>query len=256
MLFDLFGFRRGLVPPDPTGVTSSVSVRQLAEGLDGDHINVNVIAVGFDTFADPQPSTITTGGTGTTDTVSTSPFEDALIELDYCVYRIRNIYRPQGVGVGRVLHFVIDNADADGMAVIADSDEAEDLWRSFFVDNDGIDAFVVRSIAGTLLGFSPVGGDCDKGSRNDGLMAGGADNVDEGLSRTFAHEIGHFLGLNHNHNDLPAGPCPTTTTAQNNLMAQTGCVNTTGQTLRGAVLLTGTQGNVMDDHCSIRAACS
>jgi hypothetical protein len=32
VLLDLFGFRRGQVPPDPTGVTSTVSLRQLAEG--------------------------------------------------------------------------------------------------------------------------------------------------------------------------------------------------------------------------------
>jgi hypothetical protein len=251
VLFHLFGFRRGLLPPDPTGVTASVSLRQLADGIDGDHIHVNVIAVGFDTLPNPPGTPVVT--TGGTDTVSSSAFDDALIELDYCVYRIRNIYRPQGVGVGRVLHFEIDNADADGFAVIADDDEAEDLWRSFFVDNDGIDAFVVRSIAGRLLGLAPVPqGDCDKGSRDDGLMAGGVDDLDEGISRTFAHEIGHFLGLPHNHNALPAGPCPTTTAGQNNLMAQTGC----SLSLRGSVLLTNTQGNVMDDHCSIQASCS
>jgi hypothetical protein len=232
VLGDLFGFRRGLVPPDPTGVTASVSIRELAEGVDGDHIHVNVIAVGFDLF-------------------STAAFDNALIELDYCVYRIRDIYRPQGVGVGRVLHFEIDNADADGMATIADDNEAEDLWRSFFVDNDGIDAFVVRSING-FLGLSPVPGDCDKGSRDDGLLGGGVDDVDEGISRTFAHEIGHFLGLDHNHNALPDGPCPSTTAGQNNLMAQTGCAIST----RTSVLLTNTQGNLMDDHCSIQAPCS
>jgi hypothetical protein len=253
VLFDLFGFRRGQVPPDPTGVTSTVSLRQLAEGIDGDHVHLNVIAVGFDVLASPSGTpTVTTTGT---DTVSSSAFDDAVIELDYCVYRIRDIYRPQGVGVGRVLHFDIDNADADGMATIADDNEARDLWRSFFVDNDGIDAFVVRSISGTLLGLSPVGGDCDKGSRNDGLMAGGVDNVDEGISRTFAHEIGHFLGLSHNHdnnacNDLSL--CPSTTAGQNNLMAQTCCA----LSLRNSVLLTTTQGNTMDDHCSIRTACS
>jgi hypothetical protein len=238
LLFRLFGFRRGLVPPDPTGAAASVSLRQLAEGLDGDHVHVNVIAVGFDTL----------GATA---------LDDARIEVDYCVYRIRNIYRPRGMGVGRVLHFSISNADADGMADIADSDEARDLWQAFYVDNDGIDAFVVRNISGTLLGFSPVGGDCGKQSKNDGLLAGGIDSDDDGLSRTFAHEIGHFLGLDHNHNALPAGPCPATTAGQNNLMAQTGCTPLVGgaRDTRNAVLLTATQGNDMDDHCTVRRGC-
>lgn len=238
ILFRLFGFRRGLVPPDPTAAPASVSVRQLADDLEDDHIHVNVIAVGFDTL-------------------SATALADARIEVDYCVYRIRNIYRPRGVGVGRVLHFSIDDADADGMANIADSDEARDLWQAFYVDNDGIDAFVVRNISGTLLGFSPVGGDCGKQSKDDGLMAGGIDSTDEGLSRTFAHEIGHFLGLDHNHNDLPAGPCPATTAGQNNLMAQTGCTPLVGgvRDLRNSVLLTAGQGNTMDDHCTIRGGC-
>ena len=238
VLFRLFGFRRGMVPPDPTGVAASVSLLQLAGDQAGDHIHVNAIAVGFDILSGTSPPT-------------PSPLEDARIEVDYAIYRLRNIYRPRGMGVGRVLHYSIDNVDADGMADIADSDEARELWESFYVDNDGIDAFVVRNISGTLLGLSPRPGDCGKQSKNDGLMAGGIDNNDEGLSRTFAHEIGHFLGLPHNHNDLPAGPCPTSTSALNNLMAQTGCVSST----RNAVLLTAAQGDTMDDHCTVKEGC-
>ncbi len=231
LLRRLFGFRRGLVPPDPTGADASVSVRQLAVDIDGDHIHLNVIAMGFDAL-------------------NTANLASARIDVDYCIYRIRNIYRPQGVGVGRVLHYSVDRDDADGLDVINGSDECVELWRSFYVDNDGIDAFVVRSISG-LLGLSPVGGDCGKQSKDDGLVAGGVDNNAEGLSRTFAHEVGHFLGLDHNHNELPDGPCPATTAGQNNLMAQTGCAIS----VRNSVILTNTQGNDMDDHCTIREGC-
>jgi hypothetical protein len=147
-----------------------------------------------------------------------------------------------------VLHYAVDAADAQGFDVISDGDEAEDMWRAFSIHNDGIDAFMVRSIAGTLLGRSPIEGDCDKDSKDDGLMAGGIDNDDEGMSRTFAHEMGHFLGLEHNHDD---DECPSTTAGQNNLMAQTKCAIST----RTSVLLTNSQGNAMDDHCSIRGGC-
>lgn len=235
VLFRLFGFIRGLVPPDPdTTVTASVSLRQLANDLDGDHIHVNVIRVGFDVL-------------------SATALADALIELDYSVYRIRNIYRPQGVGVGRTLHWFIDAADADGADSIGSNGEARDLWRSWSVDNNGIDAFVVRNIAGNLLGLSPVGGDCDKGSKDDGCLAGGVDSNDEGLSRTFAHEIGHFLDLPHNH----GGNCPTATNDRMNLMAQTRCVPFVGgvRDTRNAVRLTNTQGNKMDNHECIRGGC-
>ena len=199
-----------------------------------------LIAVGFDALGDTDLTT-------------------SRDEVDYCIYRIRNIYRPRGVGVGRVLHFSIDGDEAGSFGNIGDADEAEDLWRSFYVDNDGIDAFVSRFVdRNDLLGLSPVGGDCGKQSKNDGLFAGGVNDNADGLSRTFAHEVGHFLGLPHNHDALPDGPCPTTNAGQNNLMAQTGCIpvlSDNTRDTRNAVLLTNTQGNTMDDHCTIREGC-
>ncbi len=245
VLFRLFGFRRGLVPPDPEEPASvsdepaEVSVRQLAGDLDGDHIDLNVIDVGFDQFTD-------------------NGLASAEIELDYCVYRIRNIFRTRGVGVGRIRHYSLDSNDAGSFGSVDDADEAEDLWRSFYVDNDGVDAFVSRFVdRNELLGLSPVGGNCDKQSKNNGLFAGGANDDAEGLSRTFAHEVGHFLGLKHNHDALPDGSCPTSETGQLNLMAQTGCIPTVSgsRDTRGAVLLTSRQGNDMDDHCTIQEGC-
>ncbi|WP_298918778.1 hypothetical protein [uncultured Roseobacter sp.] len=239
VLFRLFGFIRSRVPPDPAGVVASVSLRQLANDIGGQHININVIRVGFDALG-------------------TTALADALIELDYSVYRIRNIYRPRNLGVGRVLHWFVDSADADGMDDIGGTGEARDLWESFSVQNNGIDAFVVRNISGTLLGLSPRPGDCDKGSKDDGCLAGGIDSNDEGLSRTFAHEIGHFLGLPHNHDALPDGPCPTGND-RFNLMAQTGCVpfiaGTSTRDTRTAVNLDSDQGSDMREHCAVREGC-
>jgi len=239
VLFRLFGYIRAEVPPDPSGAVASVSVRQLADDLDGQHININVIRVGFDALGD-------------------NALADALIELDYSIYRIRNIFRPRSLGVGRVIHGFIDASDADGMDDIGSTGEARDLWEGWSVQNDGIDAFVVRNISGSLLGLSPTPGDCDKDSKDDGCLAGGIDNDDEGLSRTFSHEIGHFLGLPHNHDALPDGPCPVGN-ARFNLMAQTGCVpfiaGTTTRDTRTAVNLSNNQGSDMRDHCAVKEGC-
>jgi len=240
ILFRLFGYIRSRVPPDPAGVTASVSIRQLANDLEDDHIHINVIRVGFDVLSD-------------------TALDDALIELDYSIYRIRNIYRPQGVGVGRVLHWFIDSADADGMDDIGGTAEARDLWEAWSVDNDGIDAFFVRNISGTLLGLAPGGGgECNENSNNDGVLAAGIDAGDESVSRTCAHEVGHFLELPHNHPALPTGPCPTGN-ARFNLMAQTGCVpfitGTSTRDTRNAVNLSDGQGSTMREHCSIREGC-
>lgn len=227
VLRDFFGFLRGRVPTDPdTTVTAQVSVLQQVRGVQGRHFNLNIIQVGFDLVAD---------------------LDNAWEMLDYCTYRTRNIFRTRSLGVGRVLHFEIVSGEADGADDIGSRGEARDLWEDWSVDNNGIDAFVTRANSSGILGLSPVDGDCDKGGKDDGNWAGDLNRSFDGLSRTFAHEIGHYLSLPHNH----GSSCPTTTAGQNRLMAQTGCAIS----VRTSVNLTSGEGSDARGHCIVRNGC-
>jgi hypothetical protein len=233
LLFRLFGFARGRVPPDPdTTVTAQVSLLQLIRDLQGQHIHINMIRVGFDTLAD-------TGLNG--------PLDTAFQKLDYTTYRLRNIYRPQSLGVGRVLHWFITQDEANGRDDIGSTDEADELFAEWSVPNDALDMFVVLNIDG-FLGWSPIEGSCDKTDDDDGSLGGHITRSFDGLSRTFAHEAGHFLGLEHNHGD---DDCPSTTAGQNRLMAQTGCAIS----VRTSVNLTNSEGVDMRDHCAVKSGC-
>jgi hypothetical protein len=238
LLFDYFGFARGTVPEDPdTSVTAQVSVLERAARIDGHHFHLNVIRVGFDAL-------------------SATDLADGLLKLDYAVYRSHKIFAAQGLGLGRVQHYEISSADANGREDLGSETEADDLSDEWSVDNDGIDAFVVRTISDAdYVGISPVEGDCDKGSKDDGLVAGEIGRTIEPFARTFAHEVGHFLGLSHNHGDS----CPSTDAGQRNLMAQTRCVpmiaGTSARDVRNAVRLTSSDGNTIRDHCSVREGC-
>jgi hypothetical protein len=233
-----FGFIRQRVPPDPTGVTAQVSLLGLVRGAQQRHIHINVIRVGFDAIA---------GGATALDT--------ALQKLDYAMYRTRTIYAQVNLGVGRVLHWFITAADADGMDDLGSESEADDLIADWSVPNNGVDAFVVRNISDTdFVGkAADIPGECDKESKDDGVVAGEIGRDFDPFARTFAHEIGHHLGLSHNHGGDP--DCPGTTAGCNNLMAQTRCATSCGGGTRAAVLLTGSQGSTMRGHCSVRDAC-
>lgn len=229
VLREFFGFIRARVPTDPdTSVRAEVSLLDQVRGCQGEHINLNVIRVGFD--ARPAASQ-----------------DDDLEKLDYAVYKTRNVYRPANLGVGRVQHWFITAAESNGRDDIGSDDEAEALRDEWSVPNNGIDAFVVRNISASFVGISPVPGSCDKDSKDDGLLAGEINRGYDRFARTFAHEIGHYLGLSHNHGD----DCPTSTAGQNNLMAQTRCA----ASVRNSTLLTGGQGSTMRDHCASRDRC-
>jgi hypothetical protein len=231
VLGSFFGFIRNRVPTDPdTSVKASVSMLQQMRDVQGKHVHLNIIRVGFDTLSGTDQA-------------------DALAKIDYATYRTRNIYRRVNLGVGRVQHWIISAADSNGRDDLGSEDEAEALRDEWSVPNNGIDVFVVRNISDSdFVGISPVSGNCDKDEKDDGLIGGEINRDFEGFSRSFAHEIGHFLGLSHNHGD---DDCPTSTEGKNNLMAQTKCAIST----RNSVDLDASQGDDARDHCSGQVGC-
>lgn len=237
VLRHLFGFTRRRVPTDPDNtVRAEVSMLSAIRGVKNRHIHVDIIAVGWwNEFSDTDSDT-------------------GREKLDYAVYRTRNIYDQVNLGVGRVDYFVLDQDEAGGADDIDDRDEAEDLiddWNAGL--GNAIDCFVPRTISASFIGVAP--------SKHDGVIAaaidaGGSVSMNfDGFSRTFAHEIGHFLDLNHNHDGGDdCENCPGAS-ASDNLMAQTRCANCQGQGVRLAVNLTGNQGSTMRDHDIVQNGC-
>lgn len=227
---DVLGFLRGRLPPHPDGGTAvaTVSMRAQIEAVAGRHVHLNLIRVGFDALSATEQS---------------RSFE----RIDWAILRVREIYAPVSLGVGRVRHWFITQADADGADDIGSEDEAEDLWDDWTVQDNGLDVFLVRTISADFIGLSPVGGACDKDDKDDGLVGGRIDRDADGVARTFAHEIGHYLGLSHTH----GADCPTSTAARNRLMSQTRCAIAN----RTSVDLTGGEGSTMRGHCMVRPGC-
>lgn len=227
ILGQFFGFFRARVPADPCSTdTPNVSLLNQVKALQGKHIHLNVIRVGIDNFSD-----------------------DEVDKIDYAIFRIRKIYRPVNLGVGRIEHFDVTSDAADGKDDLGSEDEADDLTHDWTVPNNGIDVFLVDNISDSdFVGISPVEGPCDKNDKDmNGVIGGEVNRSFAGVARTFAHEIGHYLGLEHNHGD----DCPTSASGTANLMAQTRCASSTCN----SVELTGSQGSDMRDHCFVQDGC-
>lgn len=194
-----------------TRVPGPLSLLQQLRLLRRPHIHINVICVGGESF---------------------TSFDVELV--DRKVQAAREICATVGLGIGRVLWFIITTAEANGREYIESTSEAEALTEEWTVYNDAVDVFVVRIFAGAIGGYSAIGGSCDKNSK--GITGVVVDTQLWYTHFTLAHEIGHYLGLGHS-------------TDRDNLMFDRGPAT-------GMGILTASQGATMRRHCFVKPGCS
>lgn len=196
---DFFGYWTGA--PKPLSLLTQVRL------LQGKHIHLNLIRAASSLALDPFPKRI-----------------DAALQF------MRDTYATVGVGVGRINRFFVPQG---GYEILVDDYVAQDLFDSWSAPGEGIDVFLVISLVGPRIGLSPTPGPCDKDGKDSGVAIGVFESGTQ-LGTVFAHEIGHYLGLEH-EDKLP-----------DNLMFP--------DASNGGKLYGG-QGGVMRLHCSIRAGC-
>ena len=181
---------------------------------------MNVIAVGSELFTDAEDQ-----------------------QIDYFIFKLRNIYSQVNIGVGRVRHFGATVAESGGLDAPTTEGQLSDLTQRFTVPNNALDLFLpfnmnVPSNGGSVLGLSPVNGPCNKNAKGmNGSVVGLFGS--EQTARSGCHELGHYLGLGH-ENGSP-----------DNLMAQSSVANS----IRDSVQLTAGQGSNVGVHCFIQRAC-
>lgn len=204
VVHDFFGFRLGT----PAGTSVSLS-RQL-QLLQGKHVHLNVIR--------------------------TAPFDDTLLaRIDAALQIARDRYAPYSVGIGRIRHFHVPQG---GYEIVVSMEVAWELWDSWSAPGDGIDGFFTYMFGDPDAGgISPTDGSCDKDDKESGFLIGILDYpTNPGLGTAIAHELGHYLGLDH-EDDLPE-----------NLMFP-GYDKNSPQTLDGG------QVGAIKLHCAMRPGC-
>jgi hypothetical protein len=136
-------------------------------------VDVNVILVGSDLF----------------DAANRTETDDAIVIARNIFLNVRLDLQVRG-------RFVISSADAGANLTIDSLAEATDLTGDWTVGNDALDLFVVRVMNGAD-GWSAVNGSCNKNSKGmtGSVVSLNGDSANSG--NTFAHEIGHYLGLQH-----------------------------------------------------------
>jgi len=158
-------------------------------------------------------------------------------ETQYSIQFMRDIYANVNLCVRKIRWQAIHAADAGGYAAINSGSEAHDLTDDWNGPNGGyLDVFVVRSMTNGADGWSAVDGPCSKDDKDE--MTGSVVSLNgsyDNSGNTFAHEIGHYLGLEHIGD-------------RDNFIGNNGASNANTGIL-------GSQGTTMKKHCYVKDIC-
>jgi hypothetical protein len=137
------------------------------------------------------------------------------------------------------------DADKARYRFIDNQDEINELRNKYTVDNWYLDVFFVEGRWDGAFGSSPTDGPVDKQGDSSGLIVR-RDSDTVNLGQTFAHEAGHYLGLEHaDEDDGCADTDPSSPTISDNFIFSASQSDST--------VITGCQINKMRQHGLVRS---
>ena len=204
------------------GITQPRSVKRQLELMKGRAINICIFLVGHE------------------NDFSGAVTLAQVIAVQQAMQTMRDLYDQVNLGVRTLFWRRIDMDDVGNYVIITDRPEAVDLTDDFSGPNDGIDVFYVQSILNSG-GWSTIPGPCDKDAKDE--MTGTVIELSSGiLGILTAHEVGHYLGLQH-------------ATTITNVMGVDSNGDGIGELDSTSTNLTASQGTTMRGHCAVRSPC-
>lgn len=137
------------------------------------------------------------------------------------------------------------DADKARYRFIDNQGEIDAIRNTYTVDNWYLDVFFVEGRWDGSFGSSPVNGPVDKEGDSSGLVLR-RDSDTVNLGQTFAHEAGHYLGLEHaDEDDGCVDTDPSSPTISDNFIFSS--------SRRDSAVITGCQINKMRQHGLVRS---